>query len=382
MRATLSVAALRKALVVAVRPVERRTTIPVLECLHLSVAGGRLHAQGTNLDVWASSSVLAADCQKGAICVGRRFVDLVRALPAFDLITIKAEDGRLVVETPDGRASFITIPASDFPEPSKVQAVASFDIATKDLRSIIERVGRFISTEETRYYLNGICLTSSGGRDLRFAATDGHTLGEATHILPGDLPEARCIVPRETIAALKAIKFDAEQTRVEYLTKSERPDHVRFTCGDVVVLSKLIDGTFPNYGRVIPADFASSWEIGRTSWLGAVRRVSILRHNNQSAVLVSADRANRLSFSVKREDFGEMVVAAKGKRLTGQSIEFFCNAELLREVLSAHHSDPITLSFKDGNNPLLFESAQMKTVLMPMRGGFKALELPDDAEAA
>lgn len=386
MRATLSVHALKRMLGVAVRAVERRTTIPILECLRIWVDSSSIHAQGTNLDVWIDASAPAAGCQDGAVCVSRRFVDFVRALPNFDLVTVALIDGRLVVETPDGRASFITVPVTDFPTPSEVEPLAAFAMKSAELRGCIERVARFISTEETRYYLNGICFTSLGGHDLRFAATNGHTLGEITHVLSSDLIAASCIVPRETIAFLKWMKPADENISVEYMTKSERPDYIRFRCGDVTVLSKLIDGKFPDYGRVMPATFSAAWEIEKTSWLQAIARTTPMlvgsRINGAVApIMISTDQKDRAAFTSRREDIGEIVIAAKAKKLSGGGLEFFCNAALLNDVLSAHRDAVISLEFSGPGAPMLFKTDGVKTVLMPMRGGFKAIELPEGVSA-
>ena len=156
MRATLSVSALRRVLAIATMAVERRSTIPILEYVRLSVSGGRLTATGTNLDVWTSAEAPLASSADGEICVSARIAKLINALPNFDTITLAVQDERLCIETPDGRASLIVLPAADFPEASETQPFEAFDWTAADLRKALERIRFCTSSEETRYYMCGV----------------------------------------------------------------------------------------------------------------------------------------------------------------------------------------------------------------------------------
>lgn len=383
MRATLSVSALRGVLAVGKLAVERRCTIPILEYIKLTVADGKLTATGTNLDVWSSATAPLASSEDGAICVSARFARLVDALPAFDTITLAVRDERLCIETPDGRASLIVLPAADHPVPSETQPFAAFDIEHGDLRKTLDRIRPFISTEETRYYLNGVCLKASGGRDLRFVSTDGHRLGETTHLLAADLRQFDAIVPAETVAMISRLRVKGS-ARVELLQRGgDRPDYVRFTFDGVEILSKLIDGKYPDYERVIPPKSDATFDLDRASWLKALGRVMVASERTFRPVHVSSKGGARFALTAKSNDFGDLVVAVKAKRIVGSiDLNLHLNSCYLAGMLAQHHEATVRMEFINAGSPLLLTSERFRTVLMPMRAGFEAIDLPEYAEAA
>lgn len=382
MRATLSVSALRHVLAIATMAVERRNTIPILEYVKLAVADGKLTVTGTNLDVWSSATAPLASGEDGETCVSWRFAKLVNALPSFDAVTISVRDGRMVIDTPDGRASLITLPASDHPTPNEMEPFASFDIEAAELRKIMERVRPFIITEETRYYLNGVCLKASGGRDLRFVSTDGHRLGEATHLLAADLRQFDAIVPAETVAMISRLRVKGS-ARVELLQRGgDRPDYVRFTFDGVEILSKLIDGKYPDYARVIPAQSDATFDLDRASWMAALKRV-VTSERQFHPVHLSSKSGGRFALTAKSNDFGDLVVAVKAKRIAGAAdLSVHCNSDYLAGMLAQHHDATVRMEFVNADSPILLTSDRFRTALMPMRAGFEAIDLPEYAEAA
>ena len=382
MRATLSVASLRNTLAVAKMAVERRATIPILEYIKLEVAGGKLTATGTNLDVWSSATALLVSGEDGAICVSARFARLVNALSNFDTITLAVQDGRLCIETPDGRASLIVLPAVDFPEPRPGGPFDTFDLPATDLRKAFDRLRSCISQEETRYYLNGIFLRATG-RDLILAATDGHRLAEGKHALPIEVRDFRAIVPAETVHMICKLRASGAM-KVEFLTKDgERPQYVRFESDSFTILSKLIDGTYPDYARVIPAKFDATIDVDRASWIAALNRVLVTADRTFRPTRIVEAGRGRFSLTTKSADFGDLVVAVKGKKISGSvPFDLHCNAVYLASMLAQHHDATVRMEFVNAASPLLMTSENFRTVLMPMRGGFDAMPLPEYAEAA
>lgn len=382
MRATLSVSALRRVLAIATMAVERLSTIPILEYVRLSVSNGKLTATGTNLDVWTSAEAPLASSADGEICVSARIAKLINVLPNFDTITLAVQDERLCIETPDGRASLIVLPAADFPEANSGAPFETIDWTAADLRKALERIRFCTSSEETRYYLCGVYFRPSG-RDLRLAATDGHRLAEGTHVLQSDVKEFGAIVPAETVAKVCKARSSGA-VKIEFLTKSgDRPDYVRFAYDDFAILSKLIDGKYPDYARVIPAKSDATVEVDRASWLAALNRVLVTAAPSFLPTrLVEAGRG-RFSLTTRSADLGDLVVAVKGKKIAGAvPFDLHCNAGYLASMLAQHHDATVRLEFVNANSPLLMTSDGFRTVLMPVQATFSAVQLPDYAEAA
>ena len=379
MRATVSVKALKDALNKVSLAVERHSNIQILSMFKFEVSGDRLTISGTDLDIEISASVPALGVEPGSICVPRAIWRLVNALPNWETIAIReADDRRLVVDMPDGRVSMIGVDPKDYPGIDLAgKTFGRWALPAIELLDAFARVSPFISYEETRYYLNGIFVHSVGER-MGFAATDGHKLGSLIIEAPNADPVSGMIVPRLTIArVLKTLPRDGE-----VLVRFTNPHtHVAFEAkdGSFTITSRLIDGTFPDFKRVIPTDPLEIFEINRQSWLQKFARIDAVSRDYR-ATTVFADSA-KMSASMRDHEFGEMVIALAGRRAKGGgTMSFGCNAAFMIDCLRAHRSEDVELGFKSPGDPIrLADKTGMLTVLMPLREAISAIPLPDGA---
>ena len=377
MRATVSVKALKDALNKVSLAVERHSNIQILSMFKFEVSGDRLTISGTDLDIEISASVPALGVEPGSICVPRAIWRLVNALPNWETIAIReADDRRLVVDMPDGRLSLIGMMASDYPDiAGKEQEFRQFSMPSNDLLAAIQRVRPFISTEETRYYLNGIYMHVVDDK-LLFVATDCHRLSRLTIDKPPGADFGVAIVPRHTIDHLcNLLPRSADPIRISY----SHPGPTRFVFetldGFLKLTTKLIDGTYPSYERVIPKEATSIVELRRQDWLTKMGRAALLGRNASTLVV----RPAMSHISIKNVEIGEMTIALKASLDLGDGFTFGANPNYLASILAAHRAEAITLKFCGSGNPIRFDSEGLLTVLMPLRGDYDPIPLPDGA---
>src|SRR5258706_218712 len=255
MKVTVERAQLVKSLGHVHRVVERRNTIPILGNVLVRAESARLSLKATDLDLEVTETLPAEAATAGSTTVpAHMFYDIVRKLPDGAQILLEGDGDRSVLAIRAGRSRFTlqTLPENDFPDLAAGDMTHSFTLAASDMKRLIDRTQFAISTEETRYYLNGIYLHTAGSAKaatLRAVATDGHRLAQLDLALPkGASGMPGVIVPRKTVGEVQRLIEDNEgEVKIE-LSQGK----IRFTIGDVVLTSKLIDGTFPDYGRVIP----------------------------------------------------------------------------------------------------------------------------------
>jgi DNA polymerase-3 subunit beta len=303
MRLTIDKPALSKALGHVASVVERRNTIPILSNVLLNSANNELRLTATDLDMELVETVPVRGKGEGATTVpAHMFYDIVRKLPEGADIELKrdGEQGRLTITAGPAQFSLQTLPADDFPALSVDDLGHSFTLTAGELKRLIDKTRFAISTEETRYYLNGIYLhaAKNGSKPmLRAVATDGHRLAQVEHPLPSgakDMPGV--IVPRKTVLELAKLVEDGEgEVRIEL-----SPSKIRVSTGKVVLTSKLIDGTFPDYERVIPQSNDKKLEVDNAAFAQAVDRVSTLSSDKGRAVKLSISDGNSCSRSTIR----------------------------------------------------------------------------------
>src|SRR5258708_5204561 len=277
MKVTVERAQLLKSLGHVHRVVERRNTIPILGNVLLRAENAQLSLKATDLDLEVTETLAAEIATGGSTTVpAHMFYDIVRKLPDGAQIVLEGDGDRSVLAIRAGRSRFTlqTLPESDFPDLAAGEMTHNFTLAASDVKRLIDRTQFAISTEETRYYLNGIYLHAAGSAKaatLRAVATDGHRLAQVDMPLPkgGDgMPGV--IVPRKTVGEVqRLIEDNAAQVLIE-LSQGK----IRFTLGNLVLTSKLIDGTFPDYGRVIPQGNDKELIVDKADFAAAVDRVS------------------------------------------------------------------------------------------------------------
>src|SRR5215510_10429599 len=255
MKVTVERAALLKSLGHVHRVVERRNTIPILANVLIKADNSKLAFKATDLDLEVTEAIAAEVGPAGSTTVpAHMFYEIVRKLPEGTQVLLEASGDRAVLAIRAGRSRFTlqTLPESDFPDLAAGDMTHSFKLAAADLKRLIDKTQFAISTEETRYYLNGIYLHTAGTNKaptLRAVATDGHRLAQCELPLPaGGSGMPGIIVPRKTVGEVQRLIEDNEAEVTVELSQGK----IRFSIGDAVLTSKLIDGTFPDYVRVIP----------------------------------------------------------------------------------------------------------------------------------
>jgi len=298
MKATIERAALLRSLGHVQSVVERRNTIPILSNVLIEAReSGGLRLMATDLDLQINETVEAEVQQPGATTVSAHTLfDIARKLPEGSQVEISASEGKMQVNAGRARFNLSTLPRDDFPVIAEGDLPTRFELPAATLRQIIDKTRFAISTEETRYYLNGIFLHVSDEEKpvLKAAATDGHRLARVTVDRPGGaegMPDV--IIPRKCVAELRKLLDEADGMVQISLSETK----VRFGLGNAILTSKLIDGTFPDYSRVIPTANDKLLRIDPRSFEEGVDRVSTIASEKTRAVKMTLDR-DRVTLSV------------------------------------------------------------------------------------
>ena len=366
MKATIERATLLKSLGHDQSVVERRNTIPILSNVLIEARDdGSLRLMATDLDLQVDESVPANVDQAGATTVSAHTLfDIVRKLPEGSQVEIAASEGKMQIVAGRSRFNLSTLPRDDFPVIAEGELPTRFELPAATLRQIIEKTRFAISSEETRYYLMGIFLHVIDDQ-LRAAATDGHRLARITVPKPDGadgMPDV--IIPRKAVAELYRLLEELEGT-VEI---SLSPTKVRFGLGSAVLTSKLIDGTFPDYNRVIPTANDKLLKLDPKSFSAGVDRVSTIASEKTRAVKMSVDR-DKVTLSVTSPENGvatEELPADYG----ADGLEIGFNARYLLDILGEIDGDTVEVHLADAAAPTLLRESDKSNalyVLMPMR---------------
>ena len=370
MRITIEKPKLAKALAHTASVVERRNTIPILSNVLLTADDDALTLTATDLDMEVVETVDSTISAKGAVTVpAHMFNDIVRKLPDGDVsIERDAEQERLTITSGPSQSSLQTLPADDFPTLSVEDLDHTFEISAADLKRLIEKTRFAISTEETRYYLNGIYLhaaESDGRETLRAVATDGHRLAQVEMPLPdGAKGMPGVIVPRKTVSDLLRLSEAGDDSiRIEL-----SPSKIRVSAGQVVLTSKLIDGTFPDYERVIPQDNDKRLELDNGTFEQAVDRVSTLSSDKGRAVKLALS-GDTLTLSVNNPDSGSATEEIPVS-YDADALEIGFNSRYLLDIAQQLESETAEFLFADPGSPTMVRDVKDTStlyVLMPMR---------------
>lgn len=352
--------------------VERRNTLPILSNVKMDATPEGLALNATDMDLDIVERVPAMVEQPGSTTApAHTLFEIVRKLPdgAQVEIAVDQESAQLTLRSGRSRFALSCLPVEDFPAMANGVFSNSFVVAASDLRALIDRTKFAISTEETRYYLNGIYFhsTTSAGVDvLRAVATDGHRLARVEVAQPEgarDMPGI--IVPRKTVLELRKL---IEETGMS-VTISLSDSKIRFGFDDVVLTSKLIDGTFPDYQRVIPTDNDKLLRIGKKLLGDAVDRVSAISTEKSRAIKVAVS-SGTVTLSASSPDAGSAIEEIEAD-YNDASLEIGFNSRYLLEILGQIEGDTATFAMADAASPTVIrESEETGTalyVLMPMR---------------
>ncbi len=351
--------------------VERRTTIPILSNVLLKAKDTQLSFKATDLEREVVETIGADVGAAGAVTVPAHILhDIVRKLPDGSEVEIKsdAEKERLTIAAGQARFALQTLSPEDFPDVAAGEMTHAFDISAADLKRLIEKTRFAISTEETRYYLNGIYLhTAKSGKAevLRAVATDGHRLAQVELELPkgaGGMPGV--IVPRKTVHELhRLIEASGDTVHV-----SVSQSKIKFEIGTVTLTSKLIDGTFPDYERVIPQGNDKVLKVPNAEFMSAVDRVSTIASERGRAVKLNI-APDKLVLSVNNPDGGSATEEI-GVDYASQPLEIGFNARYLLDIAGQLEGDEASFMLADPASPTMVRDAGDEGalyVLMPMR---------------
>jgi len=371
MKISIERGALLKAVSQAQSVVERRNTIPILANVLIQAEGDAVTFRATDLDIEVVDRAPAQVERAGATTVAATTLhEIVRKLPDGALVSLTADSaaGRLTIEA--GRSNFLlaTLPKEDFPVMASSEYSSNFTAVTPVLRRLFDKSKFAISTEETRYYLNGVYMhvaDADGQNTLRCVATDGHRLARIDADLPaGAEAMPGVIVPRKTVGELRKLLDDNEMEIAVSVSETK----VRFATPDITLTSKVIDGTFPDYTRVIPQANTRRLEVDAGEFAQAVDRVATVSSERSRAVKLQLEE-DKLVLSVNAPDSGaaveELAVAYGDERL-----EIGFNAKYLLEIASQVDRENAVFMFNSAGDPTLMREGTDQSaiyVVMPMR---------------
>lgn len=351
--------------------VERRTTIPILSNVLLSASGSALSLKATDLEREVIEDAKADVSTNGSLTVPAHILhDIARKLPDGSQVRIERDgvEERLSIVAGHARFALQTLPAEDFPDLALGDVTQEFEISAGDLKRLIDKTRFAISTEETRYYLNGIYMhvaETDGHKMLRAVATDGHRLAQVELPMPDgaeDMPGI--IVPRKTVHELHRLI----ETSGANLKVGVSPTKVRFEIGTVTLTSKLIDGTFPDYARVIPQGNDKEMKVSNAEFISAVDRVSTIASERGRAVKLHITN-DKLELSVSNPEGGS---ASEQINVSydADDLEIGFNARYLLDIASQLEGEDARFMLADPGSPTMVRDSEDHSalyVLMPMR---------------
>lgn len=355
--------ALLKPLQAVIGVVERRQTMPILSNVLLVAKEGQLSVTATDLEV---ELVAQADVDAeagGEITVsGRKLLDICRALPEGSVVSISVSGEKMTVRAGRSRFNLATLPAAEFPVVEDIKAGQSISVDQQVLGRLFEKTHFSMAQQDVRYYLNGLLLETGGGQ-LRAVATDGHRLALCQADVEGQLDEQQVIVPRKGVLELQRLMAGEGDLNIELGT-----NHIRIQLDGIRFTSKLIDGRFPEYERVIPKESANELKADRGAFQGALQRTAILSNEKYRGIrLVIRDSGVILQAHNPEQEEAEEELEVE---YSGEDIEIGFNVNYLLDALGAVDGDEVTLSVQDSNSSCLIRrpgSDDCKFVVMPMR---------------
>ncbi len=346
--------------------VERRHTLPILSNVLLEKHGDRLTLLATDIEIQiTTSTAVAAGEGDGAVTVGaRKLQEILRSLPETTEVSLVLEDKRLQVRAGKSKFSLQTLPADDFPRMTINEGeTKEFQLTQKAFRQLLGKTQYSMAAQDVRYYLNGLMLLVDG-KELRAVATDGHRLAYASVEIEADLPRQELILPRKTVLELNRLLSDNE----EPLKITLAANQIRFAFGSVVLVSKLIDGKFPDYERVVPATLRNHMTVGRQALMQAMTRAAILTNEKFRGVrVVLGENSLKLIAANAEQEEAQDEIEVK---YDGETIDVGFNVGYLLDVLNNVHAEEVQWSFNDANSSALISlpgNDRFKYVVMPMR---------------
>ena len=346
--------------------VERRHTLPILANVMLKKSGNALQFTTSDLEIQIRTTAeLGGDSADFATTVNaRKLIDILRSMPGDQTVSVESSQDKLVLKGGKSRFTLQTLPAEDFP---LVQESASFgptfSVPQKTLKGLMNQVAFAMAVQDIRYYLNGILFVAEG-KQLSLVATDGHRLAFASATLDVEVPKQEVILPRKTVIELQRLLSDADGA-IEMCFANNQ---AKFGFGAMEFVTKLVEGKFPDYNRVIPQNHKNSITLGRAPLLASLQRTAIMTSDKFKGVRLSVEPGTLRVASNNAEQ--EEAVDELDIDYSGDAIDIGFNVTYLIDALTNMGQDMVKVDLADGNSSALItipENDSFKYVVMPMR---------------
>jgi len=345
--------------------VERRHTLPILANVLIEHRDGQLYVTATDLEMQITAhSELAGKETQAVTVAARKLQDLLRALPDDATLTVEGTGSRMTLRAGRSRFNLQTLPAADYPRIGVGQdQVQELTLPQRELRGLLKSAEFAMAQQDIRYYLNGMLLVIEKG-SLQAVATDGHRLSWASLHIGGEYARQEVILPRKTVLELGKLLAEVD----EPVTLDILANQVRFRFANIELVSKVVDGKFPDYNRVIPVGHAKRIELPRTELLATLQRAAILSNEKFRGVrlVLGNDQLKIICTNSEQEEAEEELEVA----YKGDSLDIGFNITYLLDVLQNMAMDRVQLAFGDANSSALVtvpDRDDYKYVVMPMR---------------
>ena len=350
--------------------VERRHTLPILANVLIRKTGSSLQLTTSDLEIQIRTTAeLGGDESSFTTTVGaRKLIDILRTMPADQTVSLESSQAKLILKGGKSKFTLQTLPAEDFP---LVQEAASFgpvfSVPQKTLKDLLGQVSFAMAVHDIRYYLNGILFVAEG-KQLSLVATDGHRLAFASATLDVEVPKQEVILPRKTVIELQRLLSDAGGDNQPHIEMQFANNQAKFSFGGMEFVTKLVEGKFPDYNRVIPKNHKNSITLGRVPLLASLQRTAILTSDKFKGVRLNIDPGTLRVASNNAEQ--EEAVDELDIDYGGDSIEIGFNVTYLIDALTNMSQDMVKIDLADSNSSALLtipDNATFKYVVMPMR---------------
>jgi DNA polymerase-3 subunit beta len=350
--------------------VERRHTLPILANVMIRKTGAEIEFTTSDLEIQVRTRAsLGGEDGSFATTVGtRKLIDILRSLPSDQVVSLSSAQNRLTLQGGKSRFTLQTLPADDFPLVNEsVDFGPAFSVPQATLKGLIGQVHFAMAVHDIRYYLNGILFVAEG-KTLTLVATDGHRLALAQAQLDHEMPKQEVILPRKTVLELMRLLRDTKAEGEEQAPIEMRfaPNQAKFSFSGLEFVTKLVEGKFPDYNRVIPKNHKNKITLGRTTLLASLQRAAILTSDKFKGVRlnVEAGLMKIASSNAEQEEASEEIEID----YSGDAIEIGFNVNYLMDALANMTQDMVTLELQDSNSSAL--------LTIPQQGGFKYVVMP------
>lgn len=346
--------------------VERRHTLPILANVLVRKDGASVRLTSSDLEIQIQTTAeLGGDSGSFSVTVGaRKLIDILRTMPADQAVALESSAGKLILKGGKSRFTLQSLPPEDFPLVQESVAFGpTFSVPQKTLKSLLNQVAFAMAVHDIRYYLNGILFVAEGQK-LSLVSTDGHRLAFASASLDVEVPKQEVILPRKTVLELQRLLSDKEGD----LSMQFANNQAKFVFDGMEFVTKLVEGKFPDYNRVIPKQQKNSVTLGRTSLLQTLQRTAIMTSEKFKGVRLNLEPGLLRVASNNSEQ--EEAVDEIDIEYGGDAIEIGFNVTYLIDVLTNMSQDMVKLELADGNSSAMLtnpENENFKYVVMPMR---------------